>query len=140
MHQYDYAGLWSERWILEPVEKDVDLGALYAMNNYDKTVQAYSRFTTDFGGDCTNFVSQCMLASGMHFIDDWQILRKNGNYTEINNVEQLNNSWYLADPSPWISATEFRKFWVSRTSNGAYKATGQAILDNPNMVWNSPVT
>ena len=140
VHQYDYAGLWSERWILEPVEKDVDLGALYAMNNYDKTVQAYPRFTMDFGGDCTNFVSQCMLASGIHFREDWQILRKNGNYTEINNIEQLNNSWSLSDPSPWISAVEFQKFWVPRISTGVYKATGQAILDNPNMVWNSPVT
>lgn len=140
VHQYDYAGLWSERWILEPVEKDVDLGALYAFDNYNNTVQAYPRLENSFGGDCTNFVSQCMLASGIHFRDNWQILRKNGNYTNITTTSQLNNSWSLSDPSPWISAVEFQNYWVSHVSNGAYKATGQEILDNPNIAWNTPVT
>lgn len=140
VHQYNYAGLWSERWILEPLEKDVDLGALYSTDNYNKTVYAYPRFTDNFGGDCTNFVSQCMLASGIHFKDDWNILRKNGDYTFISSVSQLNNSWSLSDPSPWISAEAFKNYWVSHVSQGAYKATGQQILDNPNMIWNTPVT
>lgn len=139
VHQYDYAGLWSERWILEPVEKDVDLGALYAMDNYNSYVQAFPNLT-NIGGDCTNFASQCMLASGIHPVDNWNILRKNGNYTDINNVSQLNDSWLVTDPSPWISAEEFKNYWVSHVSNGAYKATGQQILDNPEIAWNAPVT
>lgn len=139
VHQYDYGGYWSERWLLEPVEKDVDLGAKYAMDNYDKTVRAYPRFTNSFGGDCTNFVSQCMLASGIHSRDNWYILRKNGNYTEINTVDQLNNSWSLSDPSPWISAKEFKNYWAEH-ADGAYKATGKQILDNPEIAWNAPIS
>ena len=138
VHQYDYAGLWSERWILDPVEKDVELGALYATDNYNTYVQAYPNLSNN-GGDCTNFVSQCMLASGIHYNGNWNILRKNGNYTDITSNAQLNDSWSVSDPSPWISAEEFKNFWVGRVS-GAYKGTGQQIIDNPSLIWNLPIT
>ena len=118
---------------------DVDLGAYYATANYNSYVEAYPNLS-NMGGDCTNFVSQCMLASGIHSRDNWYIYRKNLNYTQTNNVSQLNNSFELSDPSPWISAEQFKEFWVSRTTNGAYKATGQQILDNPDVVWSKPIT
>ena len=138
VHQYDYSDQWSKEWILEPVEKDLELGALYAMTNYNTYVQAYPNLT-NLGGDCTNFVSQCMLASGIHPESEWNILRKNGNYTNISSVDQLNNSWSLSDPSPWISANEFKDFWISRISE-AYRGTGLQILENPSLAWNLPVT
>lgn len=140
VHQYDYAGLWSERWILEPVEKDVDLGAKYAMDNYNNYVMAYPNLT-GLGGDCTNFASQAMLASGIHFNDNWIIYRKNANNSNISNVNQLNDSWALTDPSPWISAKEFREYWKNRVTQGAFKATGSEILENPQKIWdNIPIT
>ena len=139
INQYEFGNNWTELWILEPVIMDVDLGAYYATANYNSYVEAYPNLT-NIGGDCTNFVSQCMLASGIHSRDDWYIYRKNLNYTNISNTSQLNNSFELSDPSPWISAEEFKDFWVSRTTNGAYRATGQQILDNPDVVWSKPIT
>lgn len=138
INQYTYSGKWNELWILEPVAKDVNLGVEYAIDNFDKTVPAYPRFSISYGGDCTNFVSQCLLAEGIHYRDRWMIYRKNGNYTDINNVNELNNSWLLSDPSPWISAKQFKEFWAPKVS-GAYKATGKQILEDPSIAWNIPI-
>lgn len=44
----------------------------------------------------------------------------------------------MSDPSPWISAKQFQEFWV-KNANGAYKATGKQILNNPEIAWNAPV-
>lgn len=137
VHQYNYVGAWNERWILEPVEKDVELGAKYAMDNYNLYVPAYPNLS-DMGGDCTNFVSEAMLASGIHFRENWNICRKNNKYSNPKNTWQLNQSWDVSDPSPWISAKQFQEFWV-KNANGAYKATGKQILDNPEIAWNAPV-
>lgn len=138
VNQFTYSGHWNELWILEPVIKDVDLGAKYAMDNYNSYVYSYPNLSS-LGGDCTNFVSQCMLASGIHYTDTWHIYRKNGNYTNISNVDQLNNSWSLSDPSPWISAVEFREFWKPRVKN-VYRAKGTDILNDPSIAWNVPIT
>ncbi len=135
VHQYNYIGAWNERWILEPVEKDVDLGAKYAMDNYNSYVPAYPNLT-NMGGDCTNFVSQAMLASGIHMRDNWNIHRKNTKYSTPSRY-QFNESWEATDPSPWISAQEFREYWKNNISAG-YKATGSQILENPALAWNIP--
>ena len=138
VNQYTYSGHWNELWILEPVTKDVDLGARYATDNYNSYIYSYPNLT-NMGGDCTNFVSQCMLASGIHYRNNWLIYRRNGNNTDLSNVSQLNDSWALTDPSPWISAPQFRNYWVNNVTN-AYSVKASDVLTDPSIVWNVPIT
>lgn len=73
---------------------------------------------------------QCMLATGIHFENDWYTYRKNANYSTPTTVDQLNNSWCLADPSPWISAKYFEDYWTQRKNTLVVK--GSDILADPN--------
>lgn len=110
--------------ILEPVSRNYTLGVYYAIKNYDNYVSAYPNLSTcndEVGGDCANFVSQCMLASGIHYQNSWYVYRKNGNYFVPTTVKQLNNTWKLADSSPWISARQFANYWKSNSTYRAYK-------------------
>ena len=138
VNQYTYSEHWNELWILEPIAKNKNLGVKYATDNWNSYVYAYPNLT-NFDGDCTNFVSQCMLASGIHYRDSWGTYRKNSNHTNIANVNQLNDSWSLTDPSPWISAKQFKEFWAPKASE-AYRAKGTDILNNPSIVWDVPIT
>lgn len=96
----------------------------WAYNNYNKYSTSYPKFTGSFGTNCTNFVSQAMhIGGGLPKQGDWTITRKNTKYHVINSADQLNYSWKLSDPSPWISVKEFSKFWRSKSSvRGASKA------------------
>ena len=137
VNQYTYSKHWNELWILEPVAKNNIMGVKYAKDNFNSYVYAYPNLS-NFGGDCTNFVSQCMLASGRHIDNSaWGIYRKNRNNTEISNVNQLNDSWALTDPSPWISAKQFKKYWSDRVST--YTLKGSEILKDPSKAWNLPI-
>ena len=131
--QYTFQNHINEFWILEPVEKTANLGVEYAVANYNKYMYAYPNLT-GLGGDCANFVSQCMLASGIHYQNDWYVYRKNENYDRPTTVSQLNNTWELADPSPWISAKQFKKYWEQHVTTYAYKASD--IIANPSLAWN----
>ncbi len=134
--QHTYNGSWNDLWILEPVSVDVDMGAKYAMDNYDQTVSAYPRCEAD----CTNFASQCLLASGIHYQDDWKIYRKNDTYnTNINSNYKLNYSWEVSVPGPWLTAPNFKNFWSSRISN-IYQLRGSEIVNNPSLAWNLPIS
>lgn len=88
--------------------------------NYAKTY--YKNFNSNYpdltslGGDCANFVSQCLLAGGKTMSGDWYIYKKNANNPKPTTVDQLNASWRLADPSPWISAKEFNNYWSDTAS------------------------
>ena len=137
VNQYTYTGNWNEVWILEPVAVTRGLGVQYAKDNYDDHVYAYPDLH-NFNGDCTNFVSQCLLAGGYHYNNGWGTYRKNGTYTFIYNVDQLNESWSLADPSPWISAKQFKKYWEQKTT--VYKLKGTEILKDSSKAWNLPIT
>lgn len=56
---------------------------------------------------------------------------------DIMKVEELNESWKLANPSPWISASEFEDTFFNEQKNAiSYK--GQYIIDNPNIIWALP--
>jgi hypothetical protein len=134
--QHDYNKSWNDLWILEPVSIDVDLGAKYAVDNYNQTVSAYPRCSAD----CTNFASQCLLASGFHYQNDWQIYRKNDKYnTDINKNDQLKYSWDTSVPGPWLSAPNFKNYWGARISN-IYQAKGSDIVNNPSLAWNLPIS
>lgn len=96
----------------------------WAYNNYNKYSTNYPKFTGSFGTNCTNFISQAMhIGGGLPKQGDWTITRKNTKYHVINSADQLNYSWKLSDPSPWISVKEFSKFWRSKSSvRGASQA------------------
>lgn len=131
IHQWEYSNHSHDQWILEPVNYDVNFGLHYARANSHQRLDAYPDCSdSKIGGDCTNFASQCMLAAGIHQFGDWYMKRKNTNYHYITNVNQLNNSWRLADPSPWISATEFKKM-MEKYCGRYCEYTGESLAKNP---------
>jgi hypothetical protein len=100
-----------------------------------KHVDNYNTMYPDLnllGGDCTNFVSQVMKAGGKSLRLSWYSFRKNMRYLKPASIWQLNYSWALADPSPWISAKEFEIFWGRRLDNetfsASYVANNQSII------------
>lgn len=135
VHQWEYSNHSHDQWILEPVEVFPTMGIDYAIANHHARLDAFPDFTASFGGDCTNFVSQCLLAGGWHQTADWYIKRKNTTNHTINTVADLNDSWNLADPSPWISAKEFKNHFLSGTTQ---YCKGQFILDNPDVIFALP--
>ena len=129
VHQWEYSNHSHDQWILEPVDLNITMGVNYASANYDYDLDAYPSLE-NFGGDCTNFVSQCLLAAGsLHQDNTWFIKRKNTNYHDIDSVEHLNNSWNLADPSPWISAKQFKNNFYNSDHN-VCKYKGSYIMDH----------
>lgn len=94
----------------------------YALEYFDSINPAYPDLHP-MGGDCANFVSQCLHAGGKDMTGDWYIEKKNNTYPAPENVTQLNNSWKLADPSPWISAKEFNNYWSDCATTYEYKVT-----------------
>jgi len=102
---------------------DRSAAATWAINNYSSYNSNYPD-CRDLGGDCANFVSQCMhVGGGMAMQDDWYCYRKNTTYLKPKTVDQLNYTWTLADPSPWISAKEFKNFWSSSSRSTTYTYT-----------------
>lgn len=134
---WQYNGTHNDEWLLEPVTRSTTnewFGVHYGIANATRTVAAYPN-CRGLGGDCANFASQCMLAAGIHFENEWYTYRKNGNYSTPVTVDQLNDSWSLAAPSPWISAKEFEKYWTSRKNTLVIK--GSDILSTPRWYENS---
>lgn len=52
------------------------------------------------------------------------------------NVNQLDASWRLADPSPWISAKQFNLFWSKKYQTET--VTGKFITEHPDIIFNAP--
>ena len=140
VNQYTFQSAINQLWIFEPAVRDDDMGIWYAKYNYNQYVAAYPKLTAGQGttGDCANFVSQCMLASGIHFQNDWWVYRKNGNYSAPNGIPQLNDTWELADPSPWISAVSFAEYWKEQRT--IYYCKGSYITENPDEIANLDIT
>jgi len=134
--QYTFQSYVNEMWILEPVSKYSKLGVDYAKANWNKSVACYPNYMP-YGVDCTNFASQCMLASGIHYQDDWYMYRKNSTYNSPNGATEINTSWELGDPSPWQSAKYFGRYWNKKVK--IYVVKGTDIINNPNMAWFSDI-
>jgi len=110
---------------------------VWAYNNYNKYSKNYPKFTGDFGTDCTNFVSQAMHVGGkVPYQGNWKISKLNNKYWVINSSSQLNASWKLTNPSPWISVKEFSKYWMKKSvrtysySNARYSTDHEKIYNN----------
>ena len=134
VHQWEYSNHSHDQWILEPVNNTPSMGVAYAIANYDIVLDAYPD-VSDIGGNCTNFVSQCLLAGGWHQNGDWYCKRLNTNYHEIANKTQLNNSWAFAEESPWISAGVFKDTFYGVEDRNTVYYKGQEILEDPNSIW-----
>lgn len=127
--QYKYNGTHNDEWYLEPVNKTASYGIAYAKANALKINGNFATTYPDLsflGGDCANFVSQCMVASGIHYQGSWKIYKKNNDYlvpiegSIFNKYYQLNYSWETANPSAWINATEFNNYWSKKVSTYTY--------------------
>lgn len=135
--QWEYNGTHNDEWLLEPCERSDEWGVDYALANAYERAPAYPNLSS-LGGDCANFVSQCMLAGGMHYENNWYMYRKTGEFSEPANRTQLNSSWQLSDPSPWISAEEFESYWTPRKKVTMIK--GKDILNSWEWYQNSGFT
>lgn len=132
--QYQYNASNNDEWIFEPVKGySRELAVNYANKNVYNSVPAYPNLRK-MGGDCANFVSQCMLAGGIHYQNEWYVNKDNNKNPTPLNVSQLDSSWRLADPSPWISAKQFNSFWSKRYKNAA--VTGKFITENTGLIFN----
>lgn len=131
--QFQYNGTWNDEWIFEPVfNYSQDLAVNYAKINFNKRVPTYPDCSS-LGGDCANFVSQCMLAGGVHYQSYWWIYKKNNTYLKPTDGSQLDYSWDFSDSSPWFKAQEFNEFWSSKVTVETY--LGRDILNDPNAVY-----
>lgn len=128
--QYQYNGSHNDEWFLEPVNKSSSYGVGYADRNYNRFPSTYPD-VNGLGGDCANFVSQCMAASGIHYTSKWYIYKKNNSYLAPSNTNQLDNSWGLSSPSPWISAKYFNKYWSDCSYTVTYSA--KDLLNKPSI-------
>ncbi|MCR4932939.1 MAG: amidase domain-containing protein [Lachnospiraceae bacterium] len=91
----------------------------YALQYYNGTNSSYPNLRY-LGGDCANFVSQCLHAGGKSMSGSWYIYKRNSSYPSPKTVKELNSSWTVADPSAWISAKEFNNYWSSNSTTYTY--------------------
>ncbi len=107
----------------------------YAYRNYDKAIiQNYPNLDL-MGGDCANFVSQCLYIGGIATDKEWYIKKLNDKNPIPSSSEELDASWELADPSPWISATEFNTYW-SRRALRTEELDATYVYNNQRTVYN----
>lgn len=112
------------------INYDGDSAADWAYNNYNQYSSDYPAFI-NFQSDCQNFVSQAMhVGGGMAMQGTWYCYKKNDTYLAPNSMDQLNYSWSLADPSPWISVAQFNSYWGSRVATEDYSHDSYKLNHN----------
>ena len=134
--QYQYNETGNDQWLIEPATAYIPTyGINFANQNYDKDFSNTNNQhlltypdMSEFGGDCANFVSQCLAAGGIHYENNWYINKNNNTYLCPTTVAQLDDTWSLSDPSPWISAKQFYYYWKNRVTFESMKVSD--ILDN----------
>lgn len=111
--QYSYNKTHNDEWYLEPVSRNKNYGIDYSNRNSENSVQTVYPYIKN--GDCTNYVSQCLVSSGVHYQGNWYMYKKNNNNLKFDckEVDKLNASWQVSSPSPWISAKYFASHWSS---------------------------
>lgn len=111
----------------------------WAYDNYNLYNSNFPAFNNGFGSDCANFVSQALYFGGMEMHDTWYCHKKNNEYPRPASAAQLDYSWTLEDPSPWISVEEFVSFWSSKTDD-YYEYTKSEYTENHSDILNKPIT
>jgi len=126
------------------IEKNTSNSLRYSYNHTTAANWAKNNYNTrpsDFpdcdgvGGDCANFVSQAMYHGGIGMFETWYCYKLNNNNPAPQNVTELNASWSLADPSPWISANQFTSFWNSRCDHKYYYACTDYTLSHTDIYY-----
>ncbi|MDT3427293.1 hypothetical protein J2Z22_002844 [Paenibacillus forsythiae] len=92
----------------------------WAYNHYNTYDSAFPAFNAGYGSDCTNFVSQALWHGGKTMADNWYSYKKNSTYLSPASAAELDYSWTLADPSPWISKDEFNDYWRPKSTVHGY--------------------
>lgn len=96
----------------------------YARNWYNGFNTNMFPNISDIGGDCTNFVSQCLLAGEWPMDNVWYIQKlASCGYERPADSQELDAGWKLANPSPWISAKQFNNYWGARSTVYEYSTT-----------------
>lgn len=137
--QWFVNGSLNGEWFIEPaLSYSSKAGVDYAVKNSKEHNITYPDFSDFNGGtDCTNFVSQCLVAGGIHYTDQWYVNKKNSDNLKPTTIDQINSTWSLADPSPWISAKYFNNFWTSKKiMQESYLIND--ILADPSIIYNRP--
>ncbi len=132
VYQMTYNGTHNDEWLFEiysPAYYKSE-GIRYAMANYDNYLVTYPNLSNfnNSGNDCANFVSQCLAAGGKRYNANWYVYKKNTTYIAPQNSTQLDHTWELSDPSPWISAKKFGYYWSDYATHDTF--TPQQIINN----------
>lgn len=74
--QYTYNGTHNDEWLFEVADSYYRLiGVRYANDNYNNHLNTYGNMSA-LGGDCANFVSQCLVAGGKRYNGNWYVYKK----------------------------------------------------------------
>lgn len=129
--QYTYNGTHNDEWLLEADSYYPSFGIRYARANWDNHLNTYPDldYMGENSGNCANFVSQCLVAGGKKYEGAWYVYKNNNSHLIPQNIDELNDSWDLADPSPWISAAKFCNYWTTHAIH-TDTFTPQQIINN----------
>lgn len=128
----------NDDWIFEPVTQNYAMGVNYAKEVATTRVVTYPDLSAM--GDCTNFVSQCMLAGGVHMQNQWYIDKLHNN-NPTPTQSNINDGWeyrLLNGVSPWISVETFCTYWDSYASHETI--TASSVINNPDESFSRPFT
>lgn len=90
------------------------------------------------GGDCANFVSQCIHEGGFTSTDGWHCYKKNSTYPSPTTSQQLDYSWDVG--GRWISASQFCT-WLSTFYAGTtnYEYSVPDYTSNHESIYNNDI-
>lgn len=86
----------------------------YAYRNYNTQNKAYNYYGSN-GGDCTNFVSQCLYAGGMKETIPSRV---------PNGINGTSSYWYSLKPNvstAWIRVADFHSYWAPKVPDANYE-------------------
>lgn len=95
----------------------------YAREHAENYSDSYKSWTITQGGDCTNFVSQCLYAGGKPMSGTCS---SSGKYTDTRDWFhiQFSGLWKsYGYTTTWISCGDFKKFWQGKCTRYDYKTT-----------------
>ena len=134
--QYSYNSTANDEWFFIPVKIDVSLGENYATKCRNEQADHLTTFPWLYGEeDYGNFVSQCLLAQGVHYRDKWYIYKKKDgspqqmysymassywDYDVLSESEMSPYGFTSYGYSPWFNATAFWAYWGPKLENVAY--------------------
>ena len=134
--QYSYNSTANDEWFFIPVKIDVSLGENYATKCRNGQADHLTTFPWLYGEeDYGNFVSQCLLAQGVHYRDKWYIYKKKDgspqqmysymassywDYDVLSESEMSPYGFTSYGFSPWFNATAFWAYWEPRLQDVGY--------------------